>query len=127
MSSYRNGKRSRNVVLGVRLDAETLDGFRRCVEVDGGTMSSVVRDAIESAMNHAQVKAGEDPKDRRRETRDVELAGVDVVSDDPDAVIVEAAPIAPDADDDLAFQVVGGVVVGGLLSWLLGFLRGFAR
>ncbi len=52
-----NGKpTARTVVLSARVDAESYDGFRHCLEVEGQTVSGSIRDAIESAIEAARVR-----------------------------------------------------------------------
>ncbi|GAI84833.1 unnamed protein product [marine sediment metagenome] len=127
MSSYRNGKRSRDAVLGVRLDAETLDGFRRCVELNGGTTSAVMRDAIECVLDgerrreNGDLEDAEDLEDAGAIAEDVEDAGA--VLEDTEELSMDGETTPADDDLDVAGHVAIGLVLGGFLSWVLGFFR----
>jgi hypothetical protein len=107
----------RSKIISARVDAETYDGYRRCLEQDGQTVSASIRDAIECAIENAQ----------RREIGELqvpdELHVADVLPDDRGAAAIETDVEAPDDDDGLAVQVVGGLAVGGFIAALLGFFR----
>ncbi|GAI61377.1 unnamed protein product [marine sediment metagenome] len=55
MDNSTNGK-PKSVVLSARVDAESYDGFRRCVETEGLTPSGCIRDAIQSMMEKARIE-----------------------------------------------------------------------
>ncbi len=44
------------MVLSVRVDRETHDGFKKCVETEGQTVSGSIRDGIESMLEAARVR-----------------------------------------------------------------------
>ncbi|GAI64405.1 unnamed protein product [marine sediment metagenome] len=45
-----------SMVLGVRVDRETYDGYKTCVETDGQTVSGSIRDAIESVLERTRIE-----------------------------------------------------------------------
>jgi len=101
----------RSSVLSVRLDNETLDGYRRCVEAEGGTVSSSVRDAIEWALDRA----------RRRENDELDVAG-DVLDDTEGLSVADEGTPAGDVVETVA-QVGLGALLGAGVAWALGLFR----
>jgi predicted DNA-binding protein len=57
MSQREQGRDGRGMVLSVRVDRETYDGFKKCVETEGQTASGSIRDGIESMLEAVRVRA----------------------------------------------------------------------
>ncbi|MBA7547443.1 hypothetical protein ES705_39865 [subsurface metagenome] len=57
MSQREQSTDGRGMVLSVRVDRETYNGFKKCVETEGQTASGSIRDGIESMLEGARIRA----------------------------------------------------------------------
>ncbi|GAI70533.1 unnamed protein product [marine sediment metagenome] len=114
----------RSSVLSVRVDNETYDGFRRCVEAEGGTVSASIRDAMESFLDRARRRENDElDVERRTLTQKLELdvAG-DVLDDTEELSMADEGTPAGDVVETVA-QVGLGALLGAGVAWALGLFR----
>ncbi len=133
----------RSSVLSVRVENETLDGFRRCVEAEGGTVSGSLRDAIESLLDGARRRENDGLDVGQRiltQNHELDVAG-DVLDDTEELSVADETPPAGDVLDDTeelsvadetppagdvaetVAQVGLGFSLGVFLARVLGLLR----